>query len=569
MGDDIERVFMGRESIMQENARIDLELLEKMGMKSDYNISKSTGVFLQQQVTCGRLVAYPDRISLTTKERGNENLNAEQKAKELLALVDDMSSRIPRSHNLHVLAFCLMGFTCRRRVMSVSPSDAMKLSSLMRTKHIDFKIYSGSEDKDENKSDNRNNNSRPKTRILCSVIRPLVWVFSHKGGNLPAFKFERSDGTFTAQERLTSVRGYIQRRLLYDISGCFTKGEISDELDNELLDQYGFVDAQLIIDVKLDSFFEEQQLDYDTKMFIDISANDFISKLDQRKYNRSRQAYKRLTESGIKIGRSQIYAYSLNTRSEQAITDKLITPFLTSDQLTTFILKYTKLQSMGTRILRSKKDYTLLYRFKRASNINVGYHRFSKAVDMCRIGPSMEKYEPSWLLYKLLGPVDIITSEGRNILSVVAGKYRGFNYSDPVFKEGYAIYKNKSTRGLIDDYFDAVGIFDPNTRVNMVRVFEQVAQGLSFIVEFDTNPRRYFWNSTDISETNVYLNEAPIVLVQGYDISRIFAQTSLFIQICANPYAFSNGPCCNIEYHKSLLQALFNKAQAYLANNSN
>lgn len=572
MGDDIERVYMGRERIMQENALIDLKLLRKMGMESDFNISKSTGVFLQQQVTCGRLVAYPDRISFTTKERGNENLNSEQKAKELLALVDDISSRIPRSHHLHVLSFFLLGFTCRRRVLSVSPEDISTLSAVLNDKNIDFKVYDDTENENEfekkvNDTSDGNENSkrstRTKTRVLCSIIRPLVWVFCHKGGNLPSFKFQRRDGTFTSQERMTAVRGYVQRRLMYDISGCFDGDRIHDKLDYELLDEYGFLDSQLIIDVKLDSFFEEQQLDYETKAFIDKTANDFLSHQDPGKYNRSRQAYGRLAKMGIKIGRSQVYAYSLHTRAEQVITDKLSVPFLSSYKLMYFIDKYKLIKNQGTKILMKKSDETILYRFKKVKDLNVGYNEFSKAVDLCRIGPSMEKFEPSWMLYKFFGPIDQITSEGRNILSIISGKFRGFNYSDPIFKEGYSIYRKRSTRHMIDDYFDAVGIFDPATRINMIRVFEQVSQGLSFIVEFDTNPRRYFWNSTDISEADRYLRSAPIVIIQDIDLSKIFAQTALYISMCANPYAFINGPLCDIEYHESLYKMLKDKVVKY------
>lgn len=539
MGDDMIIINKGKNEDCVNDARDAAELLEKAGLKTTLETCMTSGVFLQQQATCGRYVGYADRISLATKERTNEHLVQDAKAKELMALVDDLSGRVNDHYHLHLLSFFLAAYTCRRVVFR---GDEAKFNTLLTIfTENDVKFYSKSEESSDSG--------------LISVLYPLSWLFCFKGGGLPAFRFERRDKSYTDYQHLSSARGYYLRRFLFDLSGFYTSDrDLSHGFDIQTFRDYRLDLSLRLVDVNVNKILNETKVSTFSEEVIYGLGSDSQEVFVPNETALSNDAAQVLHQNKVKVGRDILFGFSAGTRLLQVAESIRVDDSISERAIENYIKKLVNVNSKSNTSLIYEDDYKLMYTINYAPTGMFTMLPESRVVNTINISTSFRKYNLHWMLYHLLGGPSRFDAETFRSASIVRGKFQGFNYTDPVFKQGFDIYKNPRTKHLIEYYFLAVGVFNKLTQTQYLRIYDKLSRTHYYILDYDINPRRYFLINTSPVNCSRFIKSNN--LTRSTVESRALLNTFVQLDILANPYKYSVGRLVAISLKESLLRKL-------------
>jgi hypothetical protein len=393
-----------------------------------------------------------------------------------MSLVDDLHFRVPDPHGLKLVAFTCGMLCLSRYTMSVNNSEYNELSTLLE-KHVRVQRY-------------QKNSGYSST--LLTIYMPIVWLFMHKGGELPAYPFERRDGTYTVSESVFTPRGEYKRRLFYDISNLeFLVQEGSLALDEEWLVKYNFVGAERMIDVNMTSIVEEIKLEDIPKMEVDNLAYALENVGNFQARISSRISEENLRRQGISLPRSIVYGYGLHSKIEQAVVSKEATDIQIKRISSRTFLVLKQALRKPSRVIVHSRDALNLYYIEELEQ-KAALLPFAKYLTRTRIAYNMQPYSDAWTLFCMLGPVDRLANVLRLEIASIRGFYHKFGYDDPLFKEGYRIYSSNAT--LLPEFFKAVNA-SGKQQIALMNAFEYFDLFGSTRYKYVISPRQLFFVS--------------------------------------------------------------------------
>lgn len=464
--------------IYDDNKR-EIQRLTDMGFKMTEMFSTNVAVFLQMCCVDGRYYGFPDRVSLLTREDRKEVYKLEESVKEMTALVNDLMSRVRNQRGLKLLAFMIANFCLSRFTFSMKNVVYDSFCSTMKSKGIRIQEYVP-------------NKTRP-TRLVTIYV-PSAWFHMHGGGEMPSYPYQRRDGTWTCDASLYSPTGDYARRLLFDISNIKNMITLNKlYLDHEILDKYGFEAGQFLINIgilKLEKTIVERLVN---KGEISKLAKGIKNQIPNRKIKASEMAYTRLLSKGYVLKDSLVYAFHLEHKM-QAVSETVSLESYEVSDLSKMVYNNAKRFSQFKNNLRLQKNDVLHCHYFEESDKYLPYLEFASHITDIRIANAYEPFNESWHLFATLGAVSAASAEVRAAINSIKGKSYSFRTDDPIYKEGFKLYKNKSRRGLLNDFFIATGVSPKERSLYVLAYRNQIRYG-GITYDYSVAPRQLFFIS--------------------------------------------------------------------------
>nr|QJB76108.1 RNA-dependent RNA polymerase [Lymantria dispar cypovirus 1] len=475
LGDDIMEIFQGSQDDTHHHAVSNANILNESGFATTAELSQNSIVLLQQLVVNGTFWGFADRISLWTREDTKDIGRLNLAMMELNALLDDLLFRVRRPEGLKMLGF-FCGAICLRRFTLSVDNNLYDSTYDHLSKYMTLVKYDKNPDFDS---------------TLMSLILPLTWLFMPKGGEYPAYPFERRDGTFTEDESMFTARGAYKRRLLYDVSNIREMiQQNSVALDDDLLHEYGFTGALLLIDLNiLDLIDEVKKEDISPVKVSELATSlEQLGKLGERE--KSRRAASDLKVRGYALSNDIVYGYGLQEKIQKsAMATKETT--VQSKRISLRLHEVIVAKTRDYKIPTVPADALHLYEFE-VEDVVMDLLPHAKHTSYSNLAYNMSFGSDSWFAFALLGGLDRSANLLRLDVASIRGNYHKFSYDDPVFKQGYKIYKSDAT--LLDDFFTAISA-GPKEQGILLRAFAYYSLYGNVEYHYVLSPRQLFFLS--------------------------------------------------------------------------
>jgi hypothetical protein len=491
LGDDKLIVYKDEPNKAYNQAESDAEALRSLGFKTTLEVSRNACVFLQQMIVNGTYWGFPSRVTFCTREKQKERRSLSDNTKELLSIMDDMNSRCYDIHGLLILVYGISFFCLSRYTISIE-KEYIERFIAVASKYVKYQLYE--RDKYSNS--------------LITMYIPLVWFFMYKGGELPAPGFQRRDGSYTLEQSIFSARGEFKRRLLYDITNIrelCVQGKIY--LDNDLLNSYGFNNAGWLIEMNILEMIKNVRENTIDGGEIAQIALGLESIGDFKARDNSKKAWYELRVEGLEIGKDIAYGFNIQTKIRQLLLVeeedtyemKVISKELTK---TAEKLKNYELTIEGN-------DYKHLY-YMNHSDVKLEYIDAAKYITKVSLANNMSPYTYPWLLYIILGGVDVVGGGIKVAIANVKGLFQSFKGDDPVFQAGLRLYKDKTKKYLLDKFYIMINASE-RERALYEKQFENYIRTHSIIYNYISTPRMFFFISDNpmsiLRSNNISMNE--------------------------------------------------------------
>jgi hypothetical protein len=564
MGDDRFDVYAGPYDAMVEEIESDGQVLAEAGFETTSELSSHSGEFLQQHCARGRYVPKPSRVSFFTTEHIKEKRYLHGACSELLSVMDDMISRVKDPKGLKLLVFSIALHCINRTVMNVTLKDLVKVEPKMKSNNIKYHVY-----------DRKVDGKKSGDFRLVSIYVPIMWFFMHKGGELPCWPIQRSDGTYTQDESVYTVRGEAKRKLIYDIIGIKSIKNVQKSVseNRQYLTDLGVNAADAIITLKIADIKEEvrsERLPYDE---IQHLAQGLQQYTDQAKYDRSYLSYQKITREleqtnltrGFsednenveivgrgknKIPRSVVLAFELPVKLEQVLITKEVdlseVPFLSQRFVDHFASLNTK-HLFGVQA----NDVLHLHTFDDMDERLVCDQMVIKVLSKVRLNSNMTPGSMTWLLYSILGTINMEKNIVRREIGWLRGKYANFKMEDERIRVGYEVMW-RSHRHLMPDYFEMIGA-SPKMQQLMTDSYKYADEQGAFRYPYIQPSRNNFFISDDpascLDNVDIRMGNTPMTyalyIIFGYlhfmsHIESIYSKQRLWVSPLLESYVKAN-----------------------------
>nr|UGZ05875.1 hypothetical protein [Clanis bilineata cypovirus] len=524
LGDDLKIVYAGRMDLMKLNADQDSQSLREIGFTVAEESSINSMVFLQQHCVNGTFVGYPDRIAIFTKERNNENVSKLAVLQEIRALCDDLAWRTVNMQGLR-FAMIMTLYLCMSRVtIKIDTRIADELLKYIQTMTQAY-MYVTDED-------------TRKTRLL-SFHLPFMWMFIEKGGELPCFSVERSDGTFTPEESIHTPRGKFRRRLIYDILNV---GD-SFNIDHRWLTKLGITRALRLIALDvIGSEFEVKRDDFDKRKLSEY-GRQLESLTSTDKYEASRKAADQLAREGFRLPNTIVFGNRLTERILQAVE---AVP-LSDSQRRLFSNALLERAKIAKSVFFMPERNDELYKIRLSSSefpIDVTNVVFLAHDTQISLNTHLSSESTSAL--QMLGYVNVASSAMRSAINASRGVYANFKYDDPMFKEAYRIWIGN--RSMMQVFYTAIAAA-PKMQVALQRALTYYHQNINHQYLLSLSPRNLF-----------FIAEQPNNIHKNFTVLPSISRTPLlyailYAELLRLSYV-NDGMKYNIHMHGDLLKKL-------------
>ncbi|AHJ14783.1 VP3 [Orgyia pseudotsugata cypovirus 5] len=494
MGDDANIIYSGNEEIMVANIEDDKRAMNELGFDIDEELSRSSMVFLQQQCVNGCFIGYPDRIGIFAKEHSNEVTSIFQSVQELRALSDDLCWRIRNTRGLKLL-MTFLGAVCSLRV-------TIEVESTLVTEMIkELSRIVPAHGYESAKKNVDANNKRGKE--LMSFYLPLMWLYIEKGGEMPCFPVERSDGTFTEEESIHTPRGQMKRKLLYDIS--YNAERKSYDLDRRALKELGISAAYKIIQLNIvgNEYMIKRETFDDRKL--EQMGRSLEGLSDSDRYIKSRRHANILRENNIRMPKQAV----LGERLTERITQTIERIPLTKNQMKLF----------GEGLLQDIKRYKyymipetredVVYKCRLIEHEErIGIKNIEFLAYDIELSLNLQPGSESVTALQYLGLTDRASGGLRSSINAVRGTYGAFRYDDPTFMIGYQIWRSRGD--MIEHFFKAIDASVEREEAYK-SAFAYYARNEMHQYLLSLSPRNQFFIRDDATNLMMYVNDLPAV----------------------------------------------------------
>jgi hypothetical protein len=490
MGDDIQIVYLGSKDRTFEQAQSDYVAIQQLGFKVTLEISKNGAIFLQQQVVNGCYWGLANRVSFFTREHTKQIGSLSDACSELMALSDDISSRAEDIESLKLLLYSVGLFCLSRHTIAINIKDYDAVVASFTRQGIRTQVYEMKSDKGYD------------TRLL-TIYAPYVWLFTYKGGQMPAPSMMMSNGEMIPSESIYTARGQAKDRIHYKLSNIkemIASGTMY--LDNAILSKYGFDRADYLNELDILGIEKEVRLsEIPTAEVFNLSSDlDLISDTTQKE--RSKQAFAELNELGVKIPRSVVFGYATETKMEQTIAQKELSSKAIGEISDRIIKKLKQAAKTKHLIIPRSDDVLHLYYIEEQDGKGLKLLEHAQYLHDVQISYNMSYMSDSWLIYALIGGPDYAGAMLRKEVSSIRGKFHDFKYDDPVFTTGLYLWHNH--QGLLPLYFRAI---NANLRQETAfrNAFQYVDRYSMFVYKFVLSPRLiFFFNDNPYSVSELF-----------------------------------------------------------------
>ncbi len=537
MGDDLIQVCNGNEAMCVKNLEDNAKAMNELGFSVEAEASRNSMVFLQQHCVNGCFWGYGDRIGPFAKEHNNESVSKLQKVQELRALVDDLTWRVTDVRGLRYAAFFIACLCAGKFTLSISKLSYEPLCKLLDTK---FKIIKH--------TDNPDYSSR-----LVTIFVPLMWFFMQKGGELPCFPVERSDGSYTCEESIHTPKGDYKRYLLFDISNVkelIKAGSSKVEFDLPHFEALRINDAFRLLEMRLvENEFSIKRRDFDT-IYLATMARKLEGIVGGFAFSSSREAAAQLrTLYNINLSNDIVYGEQLTERVLQTAE----TLQMSEAQRRIFSNEMViSLYEVISKVPRYKKsDVVHLYYIDELEatpgNI-IGTNNIEFVSHDILLSYNLNANSESTMALAYLGMYDDFSNSLMSELNATRGRYGQFKFDQPVFTQGFSIWRNN--RGALDLFFKAINA-DMARQQLFIKAFEYYSIFSKFQYLYSLSPRNVFMININLERLqNIMSHDSQLFS----NIS--FIRTIFMLHVLRNCFEL-RGARLNIQLHDKLRDHLF------------
>nr|AKP18622.1 RNA-dependent RNA polymerase [Lutzomyia reovirus 2] len=474
MGDDKRAVYLGDQDISIKQAISDAECINQCGLATTIELSSNYIVMLQQMVVNGTYWGFADRISLWTREKAKDRLMLSQSAKELNALIYDMSNRVRDQEGLKLIGFYCMFMCISRYTFQVSNAHYKKLTETLQFNGIEVTTYEQTK----------------RLTTLLSITAPIIWMFLPNGGEYPAYPIQRRNGTYTINESIFTPAGPWRRRLLYDICDINHMIDVGQLiLDADWLRKYNTSAAVLIIDLKLTEMISEQRKERIPYSELNAIALGLEQYGETGKRERSRQAVAHLARHGYEIPKKLTYGYEIHGKLEDVILSQEATEIEMATISYTTLTKLFKYSVRKYELVKYSTDIYHIFELVETEEI-LPLLPLAKIINEIQLSYPMSPYSNNWLLLATLGTFNASEDMLKAELAMIQGKYSSFKFDDPVFKFGYRLYK--SQKQLLPHFFLATGASSRAQEI-MMNAFSEFERSDTQLYQYSLSPRQLYF----------------------------------------------------------------------------
>nr|ABB17221.1 unknown [Operophtera brumata cypovirus 19] len=477
LGDDVRKGYNGLLPHMIANVERDQKICAQLGLTIEENLSKNSVVFLQQQVSVGCYVGYPDRIGVGTKEHNNEQTSVLQHIQELNALTNDAVWRVRNVAALKKFGLALAMMCANRFTIAVPMESSVEMASSFRALGLRVSVP-------------------PAKPWLVTVYLPFMWFFLHKGGEMPCPSIQRRDGSFTISESIHCPTGEFKRKIPFDLSNIrsmITEGKMS--YDTEWLTKLGVIRALRLIEC--DVVGREHEIKRET---IDTA---YIKGLSRRlegiagaeSFNTSREAANDLRRHGFVAPAAIIYGEKLTERVMQAAETMPLRKSQMHLFSTSLIDSLRRNKYYQPQVYRTDVNFGLVFNYVDGSMIS------DKFIEFLRhdIPIAYNQYygSESTELLAYVGFQDNLSNRARMDLRLTRGIHGHFRFDDPTFQFGFKIWSSR--RDLMSTFFIMIqASFDLQARYHAA--FSTYSMYRENQFQMSLAPRNLFFARDDSSE---------------------------------------------------------------------
>ncbi|QIQ51430.1 RdRp [Erinnyis ello cypovirus 2] len=461
MGDDLLLIYVGDHNKTSIACQNDAKTLHKYGFEVDESASINTGEFLQQLAICGRYVGYSDRISLFTAERPNYKSTPSERCAEDFAIFSDMISRCYNTRGLATLLWRKSAYTNRRITLKMSGKDINELIKAKTSIWHGMTVRFSGEEMVAPLNDWGNTLKPVKADEIFTVqiYLPIIWLFLTGGGELPWPELIGNNGVRVPAKTMYGPRGPACNRLLFqlcDDPSVERYSDLEDKLDLKTLQSFGADYAYNLAQYNLTNLREHvRDLRVNPAHIAEVS-NRLTNYLDQTSIQRSRDAFNMLNIAQVKIDRSLVYAYNVETRIKNALysTDIDRYEYVENNE------KFQKIMMQATKRINvdysSKSGLALhAYRCKLNTELPRTANRFPE-LNGIALSASTKPGSEGWQLLQQFGFLNYRTLAVSSIIAKLTGKYAYFKEDDKAFETAKYIFNTHHE--FIDIYFDAINL---------------------------------------------------------------------------------------------------------------
>lgn len=524
LGDDMNVVYCGRADIMEKNMKYDSQAMNEIGFTIEEEVSRNSMVFLQQHCVNGTFVGYPDRIILFTKERVSETTSKLSVVQELRALCDDLCWRTVNMQGLRLMMMIVLYVCVSRITIKVEKEITDSLLSILN----EFVPAYGYEDA-----------SAERTTRLISFHLPLMWMFMEKGGELPAFGVERSDGSFSCEESIHTPRGKFKRKLIYDI--CNVGGRY--DLDHQWLKKLGVTAAVRVIALNVvGNEFDIKRTDFDRRTLAEYGRK-LETITDPAKYEYSRRRVAELRRRGFHVPSEVVYGERLTERILQAAEAMPLTEGQRRRFGTVLLESARRARNMHFQPEKNDDMYKLTLI---PTDIPLSVQNICFLAHDVQISLNTHITSESTSALQMLGYVGSIGGAVRSEVNASRGVYANFKYDDPMFRVAYEIWtKDKS---LLPVFFDVIQASN-QTQIALTRALAYYHMNFNHQYLLSLSPRNLFFIAEQPSDLQSNIVEMPAVNKMG------LLQAILYAELLRVAYE-NNGCKYRVRADMSLLKRL-------------
>nr|WPV63687.1 MAG: RNA-dependent RNA polymerase [Wufeng shrew reo-like virus 1] len=509
-GDDIFSVKNGKEDAILKESEVMIKALNQVGFIASPELSKYTGVFLQQIAAFGIVIPLPARLSLFTAERGDgRERNIFAQMDEFHSILIELAARsyVPE----HWVSIFLGMWNVTRNIRyKIGNSNIMPL---YKNKQVCTR-YMRKEDRiygDKN---------------VVNIIIPYITVFLSEWISLPLRHMKTKYGQIPNSSHLQprgDIANVIMRRLMLSpnirsekIARLYKKK--SDEL-NEIymnltgkkleildytqfrIDQFDMIDfdvyctleidfAKYMLSLNRETLLESSRVKEEILVDIDNLSKKLRAQLPMDKVNKSIQSYNLLRSVGTFIPRGIVYGYS----PEQRIKNAIIKPSESMKERQYIdAMLIQKLMKFKNQVFREKNEGVFAVRIVHidGSEKSIDYHMNA----ICPIMPSSQTLSETANILQY----SMLATRRKPSMGTFHGRLESSMWKniqiELILEIGVKIYRKKPA--LMNAFFEAVQI-PLELRPSLLQLIQtSYKEGLSTYISI-IQPRRYFMIGTHV-----------------------------------------------------------------------
>nr|AEC32884.1 RNA-dependent RNA polymerase [Rice ragged stunt virus] len=491
-GDDTRTINYGPKGCIEKCIDDQSSFVSDWGFKVSNETSSHTSEYLQQRVSCGTFVGYPDRVSLFAAERPKEGKTMKEKMSEIWSLVTDLGCRSRDPQRLVRLMYaigvaCCCRLTIRTERLVAEEFIASEVGRACCAEILVPKVA-----------------ARADRGVMLRYHYPISALWLEEGGQLPPLATKRRDGTWTCFPSYYFQRGDSNRYWYWDVSLTEEKWITTVEMrsdwdsnnaieliDDEILEAYATRYALAALGLNKTRQMERLRLSEESTIFdVEQLASGLNAYRNLSKIAISHRASERLKNAGVELPDSVLYSRHTQSRIQDAILKAQMTEKEEIEMSLYFFKDKGYLRSLRELVKSKSGDLAMIHRCEWGERVTI---LESSIFDVVSTTPlSMEVYPGSIMSFILCytGLKGAHSGQLAGLVGLLQGKYGGGKISELQFSIAKKIYLTKPY--LLNEFIIACGLGGEAELAlkNALHAFEMLRG-----VEFSTvhTPRQFFF----------------------------------------------------------------------------